>query len=53
MPRLRRATLSLGLIWALALGYVIWSQPTAVEVLWGSLIFVAYYVVVSIYLSRR
>ena len=52
MTRLRRTTISLGLTWAVALGYVIWSQPTAVEALWGSLTFVAYYVVVSVYLSR-
>ncbi len=52
MTRLRRLTLSLALAWGAGLGYVVWSQPTAVGALWASLGFVAYYVGVSIYLSR-
>jgi len=52
MTRLRRLTLLLATAWGAALGYVLWSEPTAVGVLWASLGFVVYYVVVSVYLSR-
>ena len=52
MDRLRYSTLALTTAWGVALGYVLWSQPTAVGVLRASLGFVAYYVALSIYLSR-
>jgi len=52
MTRLRGLTLLLAAAWGIALGYVLWSQPTPVGLLRASLAFVAYYVSVSVYLSR-
>jgi len=52
MARLRRSTLLLTMAWGVALAYVLLSQPIPVGVLRASLAFVAYYVAVSIYLTR-
>ncbi len=53
MERFRRLTLALAITWGGALGYAIWSSPTSVGALWVSLVFVVYYVAVSVYLSRE
>jgi len=51
MPRLRRPTLTLAILWGGMLGYVLWTGSLAM--LHASMAFVVYYVGVSLWLGRR
>jgi hypothetical protein len=47
-------TIVLGLVWGLALLVMLWQLPAVSPLLlWGSLLFPAYYVVLSLVVGRR
>ncbi len=53
-PVLRGTTLTLGVVWAGVVGWMIWRMPGVPrQVYWGSMAFPAYYVLLSLVLNRR
>lgn len=53
-PRLRALTVALGLLWGITLLVIMWRLPAvSLPLLWGSLLFPAYYVVLSLIVGRK
>ncbi|NKB87251.1 MAG: hypothetical protein GKS06_03400 [Acidobacteria bacterium] len=52
MSRLRRTTLLLASVWGATIAYALTKVPTPVDLIWASLLFVGYYVGVSLFLAR-
>jgi phosphatidylcholine synthase len=53
-PQLRALTVALGLMWGITLLVIMWRLPAvSPPLLWGSLLFPAYYVVLSLIVGRK
>jgi phosphatidylcholine synthase len=53
-PKWRVVTVTLGVLWGIALLMVVWQLPAVSPLLvWGSLVFPAYYVILSLAVGWR
>jgi phosphatidylcholine synthase len=53
-PQLRSLTILLGLVWGVTLLVMLWELPVvSSRLLWGSLVFPVYYVVLSLVVGRK
>jgi phosphatidylcholine synthase len=53
-PQLRSLTILLGLVWGATLLVMLWELPVVSSLLlWGSLVFPVYYVVLSLVVGRK
>ena len=53
-PKWRAVTIALGIVWGVALLVMVWQLPViSTALLWGSLVFPAYYVLLSLAVGWR